>query len=33
LPVPPHYFVNDTTIRIGDNPPDVEFDFGSILQM
>jgi ubiquinol-cytochrome c reductase iron-sulfur subunit len=33
LPVPPHRFVNDRTIRIGENPPDVKFDFGSILQI
>jgi ubiquinol-cytochrome c reductase iron-sulfur subunit len=33
LPVPPHRFVNDTTIRIGENPPDVTFDFDSIRQI
>jgi ubiquinol-cytochrome c reductase iron-sulfur subunit len=33
LPVPPHRFVNDHTIRIGENPPNVKFDFGSILQI
>jgi ubiquinol-cytochrome c reductase iron-sulfur subunit len=33
LPVPPHHFVNDTTIRIGENPPDVNFDFSSIRQL
>ncbi len=33
LPVPPHHFVNDRTIRIGENPPNVKFDFGSILQI
>ena len=30
LPVPPYRFVTDTTIRIGENPPDVAFDFSSI---
>ena len=33
LPVPPHRFVNDRTIRIGENPPNVKFDFGTILQI
>jgi ubiquinol-cytochrome c reductase iron-sulfur subunit len=33
LPVPPHHFVNDTTIRIGENPPDSAWDFGSIVQV
>lgn len=33
LPVPPYRFVNDTTIRIGENPPDVNFDFSSIRQI
>jgi ubiquinol-cytochrome c reductase iron-sulfur subunit len=33
LPVPPYRFVNDTTIRIGENPPDVAFDFASIRQI
>jgi ubiquinol-cytochrome c reductase iron-sulfur subunit len=33
LPVPPHRFVNDHTIRIGENPPNAKFDFGSILQI
>jgi len=33
LPVPPYRFVNDHTIRIGENPPGVKFDFGSILQI
>ena len=27
LPVPPYHFVNDTMIRIGENPPGVDFDF------
>jgi ubiquinol-cytochrome c reductase iron-sulfur subunit len=33
LPVPPHYFVNDKTIIIGQNPPNMEFDFSSIKQI
>jgi ubiquinol-cytochrome c reductase iron-sulfur subunit len=33
LPVPPHRFVNDRTIRIGENPPNVKFDFAAILQI
>ena len=33
LPIPPYRFVNDTTIRIGENPPDVTFDFASIRQI
>jgi ubiquinol-cytochrome c reductase iron-sulfur subunit len=33
LPVPPHRFVNDWTIRIGENPPNVKFEFASIVQI
>jgi ubiquinol-cytochrome c reductase iron-sulfur subunit len=33
LPVPPYHFINDHTIRIGENPPNVTFDFGSIRQI
>ena len=33
LPVPPYHFVSDTLIRIGENPPDVDFDLASIRQM
>lgn len=33
LPVPPYRFVTGTTIRIGENPPDSTFDFGSIRQI
>ena len=33
LPVPPYHFVNDKTLRIGENPPNVNFDFGSIVQL
>jgi hypothetical protein len=33
LPVPPYGFMNERTIRIGENPPDAKFDFRSILQI
>jgi ubiquinol-cytochrome c reductase iron-sulfur subunit len=33
LPVPPYHFVNDTTLRIGENPSGSSFDFGSIVQI
>jgi ubiquinol-cytochrome c reductase iron-sulfur subunit len=33
LPVPPHHFVNGTTLRIGENPPGVNWDFESIEQI
>jgi ubiquinol-cytochrome c reductase iron-sulfur subunit len=33
LPVPPYHFVSDTLLRIGENPPDVVWDFGSITQI
>ena len=33
LPVPPYHFVNDTTLRIGENPPGSTFDFDSIIQL
>lgn len=33
LPVPPYIFLNDMTIRIGENPPDVNFEFSSIQQL
>jgi ubiquinol-cytochrome c reductase iron-sulfur subunit len=33
LPVPPYTFVNDTTVRIGENPAGVQFDLGSVVQM
>jgi ubiquinol-cytochrome c reductase iron-sulfur subunit len=33
LPVPPYHFVNDKTIRIGENPPNVNFAFSSIRQL
>jgi ubiquinol-cytochrome c reductase iron-sulfur subunit len=33
LPVPPYTFVNDTTLRVGENPPNLTFDFSSIRQL
>ena len=33
LPVPPYHFLTGTTIRIGENPDNVNFDFGSISQI
>jgi ubiquinol-cytochrome c reductase iron-sulfur subunit len=33
LPVPPYHFVDDHTLHIGENPPGVDFDFGSITQL
>jgi len=33
LPVPPYNFVSDTMIRVGENPPNVNFDFSSIRQL
>jgi ubiquinol-cytochrome c reductase iron-sulfur subunit len=33
LPVPPYHFVNDKTIRIGENPPETAWDFSSIEQI
>jgi ubiquinol-cytochrome c reductase iron-sulfur subunit len=33
LPVPPYHFVNDTTIRIGENPSDSGWKFASIRQL
>ncbi len=33
LPVPPYRFVNEHTIRIGENPPGINFDFASIKQV
>lgn len=33
LPVPPYRFVSDTTIRVGENPSGVTFDFGAIRQI
>ncbi len=33
LPVPPYHFVNDTTIRIGENPPGSTFDLNEVVQI
>jgi ubiquinol-cytochrome c reductase iron-sulfur subunit len=33
LPVPPHHFVSDTIVRIGENPPNSKFEFSSIKQV
>jgi ubiquinol-cytochrome c reductase iron-sulfur subunit len=33
LPVPPYRFMNDKTLRIGENPPNTQFDFASIQQI
>ena len=33
LPVPPYHFVNDTTIRVGENPSGSNWDFSSIIQL
>jgi ubiquinol-cytochrome c reductase iron-sulfur subunit len=33
LPVPPYHFLNDTTVRIGENPPGVTFDLGDVEQI
>lgn len=33
LPVPPYTFVNDKTVRIGENPAGVSFELSSVVQM
>jgi ubiquinol-cytochrome c reductase iron-sulfur subunit len=33
LPVPPYTFVNDKTVRIGENPTGVQFELASVVQM
>jgi ubiquinol-cytochrome c reductase iron-sulfur subunit len=33
LPVPPYRFVSETIIRVGENPPGVNFDLSSIRQL
>jgi ubiquinol-cytochrome c reductase iron-sulfur subunit len=33
LPVPPYRYVNDTTIRIGENPPGASFELSTVVQM
>jgi ubiquinol-cytochrome c reductase iron-sulfur subunit len=33
LPVPPHRFLSESTVRIGENPPGSAFEFSSIVQI
>jgi ubiquinol-cytochrome c reductase iron-sulfur subunit len=33
LPVPPHRFIGDKVLRIGENPPGMNFDFNTIQQI
>ncbi|MGH7073028.1 MAG: ubiquinol-cytochrome c reductase iron-sulfur subunit [Stellaceae bacterium] len=33
LPIPPYHFVNKTTVRIGENPPNQSYQFSSIVQI
>jgi ubiquinol-cytochrome c reductase iron-sulfur subunit len=33
LPVPPHHYLSDTVIRIGEDPPGSNFDFNDIEQI
>jgi ubiquinol-cytochrome c reductase iron-sulfur subunit len=33
LPVPPHHYLSDTMLRVGENPPNSNFEFGSIRQI
>jgi ubiquinol-cytochrome c reductase iron-sulfur subunit len=33
LPVPPHRFLGQSTVRIGENPPGSSFEFSSIVQI
>ena len=33
LPVPPYRLVNETTLRVGENPPNQQFTLGSVEQM
>jgi ubiquinol-cytochrome c reductase iron-sulfur subunit len=33
LPVPPYRFLSDTTIRVGENPSDSNFNFDTIRQL
>lgn len=33
LPVPPYNFINDTSVRIGENPPGSTFDLDSVEQL
>jgi ubiquinol-cytochrome c reductase iron-sulfur subunit len=33
LPVPPHHYPNDKTLRVGENPPGASFSFDSVEQV
>jgi ubiquinol-cytochrome c reductase iron-sulfur subunit len=33
LPVPPYHFIDERTLRIGENPPNVAWEFSSIAQI
>lgn len=33
LPVPPYRFVSDTILRVGENPPGINFDLDSVRQL
>jgi ubiquinol-cytochrome c reductase iron-sulfur subunit len=33
LPVPPYHFISEQSVRIGENPPDVTWDFDGIQQI
>jgi ubiquinol-cytochrome c reductase iron-sulfur subunit len=33
LPVPPYHFISEQSVRIGENPPNVTWDFGDIRQI
>ncbi|HEY3911385.1 MAG TPA: ubiquinol-cytochrome c reductase iron-sulfur subunit [Stellaceae bacterium] len=33
LPVPPYHFPDKATVRVGENPPNENWDFGSIVQI
>jgi ubiquinol-cytochrome c reductase iron-sulfur subunit len=33
LPVPPHRFLSESKVRIGENPPGSAFEFSSIVQL
>jgi ubiquinol-cytochrome c reductase iron-sulfur subunit len=33
LPVPPYRFISDSTVRIGENPPNVKFELSSVRQI
>jgi ubiquinol-cytochrome c reductase iron-sulfur subunit len=33
LPVPPYHFIGEQSVRIGENPPGVTWDFSDIRQI